>query len=579
MPEGPELPPDFPDANDDLADTPVDLPAGPNPVLQNADAASKRPKPQVVAQIRGPVKAKPGPTNELERVPPHNFQVEAEVLSLALADPSAFEKMREQVIPGDFYSGTYATIYDAMLSVPGGIVDSVTVANQLKMSGRLAQVGGTPGIAELCTGVGVSRSMQSYIQIIKELSGQRKLLVTAQLTIAELYAQTGADVHKIADQLGQEIDRFEESAAPIVEFTSDDMFEPEPPANLIVPKLGIGPGPVSSIFGYGFSGKSVASFAMGLAIAAGRDVWGAFTCKPGIWAHFDYEQGRRRCRQLFQRLCKGMAVWRDELAGRVKFAIYPKINLTTVGAETLFSRVFEGVTFATMDALKGMTPGVDENDSSIREHIDMLSRVSERTGCTILLIHHAGKTKDHERPGKEMGRGSSAIYDACGSNFVMKAEKGHPTRVSHEKDRELGLLLDDFGLAIEDVPTDDGNSRGGLRVRHLDMQEYLQKEQRQQDVAAQFEKLKIRIVDLVKANQGILLNALCERIGGREGRVIAAVEELCSQGEIVERGRQSGDRTSGKEPRHLYTKGMAPPARVISVEFKKKPPPEEDPDL
>jgi hypothetical protein len=50
----------------------------------------------------------------------------------------------------------------------------------------------------------------------------------------------------------------------------------------------------------------------------------------------------------------------------------------------------------------------------------------------------------------------------------MTAKKEEPAHVSHEKDRELGSTVADFGLRIEDVPTDDGNPKGGLRVVHLD---------------------------------------------------------------------------------------------------------------
>src|SRR5690606_8543983 len=52
---------------------------------------------------------------------------------------------------------------------------------------------------------------------------------------------------------------------------------------------------------------------------------------------------------------------------------------------------------------------------------------------------------------KEMGRGSSAIYDECQAVFVVTGDKDEDKRVTHEKDRELGELVPEFGLRIEDV--------------------------------------------------------------------------------------------------------------------------------
>lgn len=577
---GPELPPDFPDANDDLADTPLEeQPA----VAAGEPRTAPRRRIAAVAQIRGPVKTKAAVTDELEQVPPHNFEVEQQTLSLALVDPPSFLKMRDAgLLPGDFYSGTYACIYDAMLNIPGGKVDILTVANDLKQRERLAQIGGMAELTRLHTGVGGIAQVDTYIQIIRELSGQRKLLTSARLTVAELYAHTGLNAIQIAGRLRQEIERLEQTAKPAIEWMGeDDLFAPEPAADLVIPKLGIGPGPAASLFGYGYSGKSIAAFAMGLAVAAGKDVWGAFSCKPGVWAHFDYEQGKRRTKTVFQRLCKGMGIWREQLVGQVRMSVLPTTNLTTPGALSMYTRALEGVTFATMDALRGMTPGVDENDSAIREHIDMLGRVSQATGCTILLIHHAGKTKDSERPRKESGRGSSAIFDAVGTNFVLSAEKGRPTKVSHEKDRELGFTLEDFGLAIEDVPTDDGNTRGGLRVRYLDLEELLAQERKLEEQKAKLEKTKIAVLDVVKEHAGIGMKSLRARLPARGELVDAAVEELVDECKLIERGRGDGDRPGGRPARHFYTKEDAPPAPVIAFDSKKRakePPPDEDAD-
>jgi len=65
-------------------------------------------------------------------------------------------------------------------------------------------------------------------------------------------------------------------------------------------------------------------------------------------------------------------------------------------------------------------------------------------------------------------RGSGALFDACSSVLVFEAEKGQPTRISHEKARTSGKLCDDFELTVSDVEGDNGDPRAGLVVTASD---------------------------------------------------------------------------------------------------------------
>jgi len=234
----------------------------------------------------------------------------------------------------------------------------------------------------------------------------------------------------------------------------DDLFSVEPKnENLVVPELGIGAGPPIGFFGQGFVGKTIMSMALGMAVALGKQAWGRFAVRQGTWVHFDYEQGRRETKKRVQRLATGFGIGKEELRDRMKVAIYPSVNLTTTDAVKHYIEAMTGATIATIDALKGITPGVEENSSSMRDYMRILSVASEETGCAVILIHHAGKT-DPKKARKEMGRGSSAIYDECQSVFVVTGDKDEDKRVTHEKDRELGETAPEFGLRFEDIEDD-----------------------------------------------------------------------------------------------------------------------------
>jgi hypothetical protein len=323
-------------------------------------------------------------------------------------------------------------------------------------------------------------------------------------------------------------------APPLVTFLSDEeVFRKEAPSILVVPALGLAPGPPSGIFGQGYVGKTIIAMSLGLAVALGRPLWGLYSVRQGSYVHFDYEQGRRLTKIRIQRLAAGLGASKEDLAGRLKVAIYPRLNLTTPAAEDHYSRVLEGHTIAVIDALKGITPGIDENSSHIRDYLAALSRASERTGCALVLLHHAGKTPvAGERPRKESGRGSSAIFDECQSVFVITAKKGEPALVSHEKDRELGMTVADFGLSIEDVPTDDGNPKGGLRVAHLDREQL----RPASDPAAKFARAVVTVRECVQKHPGIAgADAVRERVGMKAQVVRAAVRQLIADGEVVAR--------------------------------------------
>jgi hypothetical protein len=261
----------------------------------------------------------------------------------------------------------------------------------------------------------------------------------------------------------------------LIEFIDhDDLYTPDPPADLLVPALGICAGPSTGFFGQSYVGKSIATMSAAMAVALGRELWGQWPVRRGRWVHLDYEQGRRRVKRLVQRLSVGFGVTKDETRDWLRVAVYPTVNLTTKDAIDHYARAFDGCAVATLDALKGLTPGIDENSSQMRDFMGVLRIASEKTGCVAILNHNAGKPPPvGQRARKHEGRGSSGIFDECQTVFVATGEKGSPILVTHEKDRELGKTIPDFALRIVDVE-ERGDPQAGLGVLTLDATEKLQ---------------------------------------------------------------------------------------------------------
>lgn len=257
--------------------------------------------------------------------------------------------------------------------------------------------------------------------------------------------------------------------------TAADLSEPLPPIPWVCEQLGLAPGAVSLFAGYGYSRKTMALQSLGLSVATGRSVWGVWSCRKGLFVHLDYEQGRRLTQERYQRLARGMGFeLRDLPADAMKACIMPRSYLDAPDISDRLVRLLEGAAFVAVDSLRAAFPRADENSSEIRAHLDVLSRVSERTGAQISVIHHARKPSQQSAGGATHAiRGSSALFDACQSVYVFEGEKDTPTTVHHQKDRVRGLTLPDFGLTSEDVVGETG-PRWGLAVRHLEAEQMAQ---------------------------------------------------------------------------------------------------------
>ncbi|MFO0665073.1 MAG: AAA family ATPase [Polyangiaceae bacterium] len=250
------------------------------------------------------------------------------------------------------------------------------------------------------------------------------------------------------------------------------LAEPLPDLPYLVSALGIAGGAATLFAGYGFGGKSMAAQSFAISCATGRPLWGVYGVKQCPVAHLDWEQGHRVTAERYQRLARAEGLGLSALASLpLKLCVHPEIGLEAADAEDVYSRAFGNAGLVIVDSLRAAAPTADENSSEIRRYIDVLNRSAEKTGATVVIIHHARKPSADASDGARYKiRGSGAIFDACGSVFVFSAEKGAATRVSHEKCRNKGILGDDFGLRIEDVEV-NGDPRGGLRLTHLEAEQ------------------------------------------------------------------------------------------------------------
>jgi bifunctional DNA primase/polymerase-like protein/AAA domain-containing protein/primase-like protein len=249
----------------------------------------------------------------------------------------------------------------------------------------------------------------------------------------------------------------------------DELLAPVPAPNHLIADLDLGPGRPVQLLGMGSAGKSLVGQAMMLAVVTGRPCFGRFPVRRGRCAWVDYEMGRSASLRRLRRLAAAMGVPWADAARDVAFTSMPRTYLNSPDAEDHLAALCEGRAALFVDSLRRGVPGVDENDSKISEFLQLLLRVSERTGCTVVFLHHAStKVPPDGLDARGTGRGSSAIYDGSGAVFHLGGALGEPVSVTQTRVGEAGTRCEDFALAIRDVAVGD-DPKGGLEVAWIEL--------------------------------------------------------------------------------------------------------------
>jgi replicative DNA helicase len=157
------------------------------------------------------------PTIVEGRIPPHDLDAEAAVLSAVMVDTLAFDKVNEFLRPEHFYSEAHRRIYEASLelSAVGKPVDVVQVATWLRDHERLAQVGGMAYLTEVLNAAPAVANVVAYGRTIHEKWRVRQLILACQRVTAQGYAGYGEAQQFIdsAEQAVYDIARTRESSS------------------------------------------------------------------------------------------------------------------------------------------------------------------------------------------------------------------------------------------------------------------------------------------------------------------------------------------------------------------------------
>ena len=140
------------------------------------------------------------------RVPPHDLDAEAAVLSAILLSREALDRVLEILMPEHFYSDANAHIYAAMqqLALQGSPIDVISVASYLRDRERLGQIGGPAYLVQIADTTPAVANVGAHAQVVYEKWRVRALIATCQHIAAHGYGDVGA-VQSFIDDAEQRV--------------------------------------------------------------------------------------------------------------------------------------------------------------------------------------------------------------------------------------------------------------------------------------------------------------------------------------------------------------------------------------
>ena len=129
------------------------------------------------------------------QVPPHDLEAEQSVLGAMLLGeaPQYHLLVEEALAPEDFYRETHGRIFAAMVALhrDGKPIDSITVADQMRVAGTMRSPHGQADIDVLAAAVPAIGNLRRYAEIVRETAVRRRILGQCWSTMSAVHEPRG----------------------------------------------------------------------------------------------------------------------------------------------------------------------------------------------------------------------------------------------------------------------------------------------------------------------------------------------------------------------------------------------------
>lgn len=483
--------------------------------------------------------------------PDHAADAEAAVVCACFFDLSLIAQ--HDLRPADFYQLPERTVLESLVALRDqGLVEAPveTLVDHLRRRGRLADVGGTGALARLLDTTPSCADLAPLAQSIRESAQVRR----TESTLAQLRLDCRSgigDRQELLARVRRAVELVTEGGTagrglPVVDVA--EVPETLPPTPWVCERLHLAPGRPCCLVGYAGAGKTLLAADLALAVAAPEDsgvtFWGGLVPdRRGKVLLLDFEVGTDLTQRRLLRLATGRWMRLKDWSGRLGYSSFPRWSLVSRGAEEQLIETLRGHTLCIIDSLTAITPGADENGREMADHLALLTRVSEATGCAILILHHEGKpSQDGPRAAHLRGRGSSAIQGIWSSQWALSSLGEGRLKLEHGKSQFEGGARPDIHCQICDVHDDEGQ-RVGVRLAPVGPVEPAASfdPQAEPEESRAVQSAMRSAVQVLRARGPLPYGKLREFMEGQTNNRKAAIERLVSKG--IVKTREEGNKT------------------------------------
>lgn len=141
-----------------------------------------------------------------QKVPPQNLDAEQSLLGSMMLSEEAFITAFYVISEDDFYQVSHREIFKALAALYAAQkpCDIVTLQEQLKANGKLAEVGGLSYLSQLLNAVPTSKNAEFYAKIVKEKAMLRRLITVSSEIVDSAY-DPQAEAEPLIDTAEQRI--------------------------------------------------------------------------------------------------------------------------------------------------------------------------------------------------------------------------------------------------------------------------------------------------------------------------------------------------------------------------------------
>ncbi|WP_310643450.1 replicative DNA helicase [Limnohabitans sp.] len=141
------------------------------------------------------------------RIPPHSVEAESSVLGGLLLDNSAWDRVGDLLVDGDFYRYEHKQVYAAIGALVNASrpADVITVYEHLQALGKAEEIGGLGYLNALAQYVPSASNIRRYAEIVRERSILRKLVTASDEIATNAFNTQGRAVAQILDEAEQKI--------------------------------------------------------------------------------------------------------------------------------------------------------------------------------------------------------------------------------------------------------------------------------------------------------------------------------------------------------------------------------------